>query len=64
MVRDKLEELGFKYKKVNVKRDLEDPQRVKLVKKTGISTVPVIDIDGEFTGESDVIIKKLEKLAG
>ena len=62
MVKDKLEELGFKYKKIEVSMDREDPKRKELLEKSGVSTVPVIDIDGEFTGESYVIVNKLEEL--
>ena len=61
-VRAKLDELGFNYKKVNVLRDREDPKRKEIAKKSGVMTVPVIDIDGEFTGESDIIVQKLEGL--
>jgi len=63
MVRAKLEELGLEYNKVNVSRDREDPQRKELMEKSNVSTVPVIDIDGEFTGESEIIIQKLETLS-
>ena len=59
-VRAKLEELGFKYKKVNMPRDREDPQRKEIAEKSGVQTVPVIDIDGTFIGDSDIIIEKLE----
>jgi len=62
MVRQKLEELGLKYDAIEVSRDRDDPQRKELLEKSGISTVPVIDIDGEWTGESDLIIEKLESL--
>ena len=34
----------------------------EMSKKSGVMTVPVIDIDGEFTGESDIIVQKLEGL--
>ena len=61
-VRAKLEELGFEYKKVNVTRDREDSQRKMLLEKSGVATVPVINIDGEFTGDSDAIIQKLEEM--
>ncbi|MBI2134606.1 glutathione S-transferase N-terminal domain-containing protein [Candidatus Woesearchaeota archaeon] len=61
-VRAKLDELGFKYKKVNVERGREDPKRKEIAKKSGVLTVPVIEIDGKFIGESDVIVKKLEEL--
>jgi len=63
-VRAKLDELGFKYKKVNVMRDREDAKRKEIAKKSGVMTVPVIDIDGEFTGESEVIVQKLQELKG
>ena len=61
-VRIKLDELGFKYKKVDVIRDREDPKRKEIAKKSGVLTVPVIEIDGKFIGESDVIVKQLEEL--
>ena len=61
-VRAKLDELGFNYKKVSFLRDREDPKRKEIAKKSGVMTVPVIDIDGEFTGESDIIVQKLEGL--
>jgi|TARA_Y100000310_G_C20595232_1_gene770162 glutaredoxin len=61
-VRDKLEELGLKYEKVEMSRDHESQERKDLAQKSGVMTVPVIDIDGEFTGESDAIIEKLEKM--
>lgn len=61
-VRAKLDELGLEYEKVNVPRDREDPKRKEIAKKSGVLTVPVVDIDGEFTGESDVIVGKLEQL--
>ena len=63
-VREKLDELGFKYKKINVVRDREDSKRKEIAKKSGVLTVPVIEIDGEFMGESDVIMQKLEELKG
>lgn len=61
-VRAKLDELGFEYEKVNMPRDIEDPQRKELLEKSGVQTVPVIDIDGTFTGDSDVIVEKLERM--
>lgn len=61
-VRVKLEELGLEYEKVNVSRDREDPQRKEIAEKSGVATVPVIDIDGKVIGESDAIIQKLESL--
>ncbi|MAE43099.1 glutaredoxin [Candidatus Woesearchaeota archaeon] len=61
-VRAKLEELNLEYEKVNVSRDREDETRVVLREKSNVSTVPVIDIDGEFIGDSDPIIQKLESM--
>lgn len=63
-VRAKLDELGIsdKVEKINMERDREDPKRKELAEKSGVLTVPVIEIDEKFTGESDVIIKKLENM--
>ena len=61
-VRAKLDELKFEYKKINVSEDGESKERKKLFEKSGIQTVPVIEIDGEFIGESDSIIKRLDEL--
>jgi len=60
-VRAKLKELGLEYKPVNVVPDRENPQRKELREKSGVGTVPVIEIDGRFIGESDAIIEYLEK---
>ena len=59
-VRAKLEEKGIDYEKINVPYDREDPQRKELLGKSGVGTVPVIEIDDVFIGESDEIIKHLE----
>ena len=61
-VKNKLDELGLKYKKVNVARSKKDKKRKEIASKSGVLTVPVIEIDGKFTGESGVIIEKLKKL--
>lgn len=61
-VRAKLNELGMEYEKINVPRDRESPIRRMIAEKSGIMTVPVIEIDGKFTGESAVIIEKLGRL--
>lgn len=60
-VRAKLEEKGIEYEKVNVERDREDAQRKEIAEKSGVSTVPVINIDGNWMGESDEIVKFLEE---
>ena len=61
-VRRKLKELNLDYTKINAAKAREDPLRKTLFQKSGVPTVPVIEIDGKFTGESDVIIQKLESL--
>ena len=63
-VRAKLDELGIsdKVEKINMVRDREDPKRIELAEKSGVQTVPVIEIDGKFTGESDIIVEKLESM--
>ena len=61
-VRIKLRELKLNYKKINAAKTREDPLRKMLFQKSKVPTVPVIEIDGKFIGESDVIIKKLEEL--
>ena len=58
-VRNKLEELGLEYDKLEVDRD-NKPQLV--LDKGG--TVPVIDIDGEIIGDSSVIVEELDKRFG
>jgi len=61
-VRDKLEEKGLSYEKVEVSCDRQDPLRKEIAQKSGVSTVPVIRIDDRYIGESRVIIAELEKL--
>ncbi len=41
-----LKEKGVNYKEVNVARDIQAAER--MIKMTGQSAVPVIEIDGEF----------------
>jgi len=60
-VRAKLDEMGLEYEKVNVSYDREDPQRKELLEKSGVPTVPVINVDGKYIGESSEIIKYLEE---
>ncbi|MBT4936077.1 glutaredoxin [Candidatus Woesearchaeota archaeon] len=59
-VRAKLDELEIEYEKVNVPHDREDPIRKELLNKSGVHTVPVLEIDGKFIGESDEIIEYVE----
>ena len=60
-VRQKLKELKLDCKKVNMIRDRENPERKELFKKSGVPTVPVVNIDGKFIGDSGEIIEFLEK---
>ena len=60
-VRNFLEEKGADFEIVNVAPDREDQQRKELFEKSGVPTVPVIEIDGTFIGESDEIIKHLSE---
>lgn len=60
-VRDYLDDKKISYEKVNVARDREDDTRKMLFEKTGVHSVPVIDIDGEFIGDSSAIIAHFEK---
>ena len=61
-VRAFLTEMKIKFKKVNVSFDHNDPIRKKIAKKSGVKTVPVIEVNGEFIGESEKIIHFIEKL--
>ena len=60
-VRAKLEEMNLKFEIVNVAGNREDAQRKEIFEKSGVATVPVIDIDGKFIGDSGNIIKHLEE---
>lgn len=62
-VRAKLDELKLTYKKVIVEHDRDHPKRQELKEKSGVSTVPVLQIDNKYIGESDHIIKELEKIS-
>jgi len=60
-VRQKLAEKNVEYEKVNVPHDREDPIRKDLLEKSGVATVPVIQIDDKYIGESSDIVNHLEK---
>ncbi len=60
-VRSYLESKGIEFETVNVEYDREDPLRKTLFEKSGIGTVPVIEVDGKFIGESDKIIAYLDE---
>jgi glutaredoxin 3 len=59
-VRAKLDDMGLEYEKVNVPHERDDPQRMDLLEKSGVATVPVILIDDKYIGESADIIDYLE----
>ena len=61
-VRNKLEDLGWEYEKVNVSRDREDETRTKIAQESGVTTVPVAHINGQWIGDSGAIIEHLDKL--
>jgi len=61
-VRQKLAELKLDYKKVNVSYSRDDEIREMLFSKTGVHTVPVLEVEGKFIGESEKIIHFLENL--
>ncbi|MEK6941220.1 MAG: glutathione S-transferase N-terminal domain-containing protein [Nanoarchaeota archaeon] len=60
-VRDRLAEKKISYKKVNVSTDLNDPIRKKLLKESGVNTVPVLQIGDKYIGGSQKIIDYLEE---
>ena len=59
-VRAKLDDKGLDYEKISVSRDRNDALRKELFDKSKVLTVPVLEIDGKFIGESDVIIEYLD----
>ena len=63
-VRQKLAELDIEYEKINVSRDQKSDERKDIAEKSGVLTVPVIEIDGKFIGESEIIVEELETRFG
>jgi len=61
-VRQKLSEIKLDYQKINVSYSRDDETRRMLFSKTGVHTVPVLEIDGRFIGDSGKIIEFLESL--
>jgi len=61
-VRNKLEELELAYKRKSVEIAKNKQELAK--KRDGVTTVPYIEIDGEGTGESDIIVMILENMCG
>ena len=60
-VRKVLDAKRLKFEKINVPRERGHPQRQELFEKAGVWTVPVLQVDDEYIGESDDIIQYLEK---
>ncbi|MBT7903269.1 glutaredoxin [Candidatus Woesearchaeota archaeon] len=60
-IRLKLEQLKIDYEKINVSFDFKDKLRQELKEKSNVGTVPVIEIEGKFIGESDLILKYLDE---
>ena len=61
-VRGVLDAMKLPYKKVEMVRDREDHKRKELASKSGVLTVPVIEIDGKFIGDSARIIEHLRTI--
>lgn len=60
-VRNKLDELQIDYEVIEVVPDRNHPSRRELAEKSGVLTVPVLEVDGKFIGESQTIIDYLEQ---
>jgi len=60
-VRQKLAEKNLEYEKVEVPHDRDSEIRKDLLEKSGVATVPVIQIDEKYIGESGDIVEYLEK---
>lgn len=60
-VRNKLDNLGLEYEKVNVSHNRDDALRKELLEKSGVATVPVLKADNKYIGESSDIIEFLEQ---
>ena len=60
-VRKVLAEKNLEYEKVNVPHDRDDPVRKDLLEKSGVATVPIIQIDDKYMGESSEIVDYLEE---
>lgn len=60
-VRVVLRESKLQFEVVNVSYDRDDLLRKELLAKSGVPTVPVISIDGEYIGDSQRIINYLKE---
>ncbi len=61
-VRAALEQWRLPYGKVEMARDRNDEKRKWLAQESGVLTVPVIEIDGKFIGDSEKIIGHLRQM--
>lgn len=55
-VKNKLEEKGLEFETIEISHDHDDPGRKEIIQKSGCETVPVIQIDDIYMGESGDII--------
>ncbi len=60
-VREVLDQKKIPYTTLNVAPNRSDILRQKLKQKSGVETVPVLKIDGKYIGESEEIIKYVNK---
>ena len=61
LVRQKLDERKLSYETVTVPRDRSDPLRQELFQKSGVPTVPVLQLGDLYIGESAEIIAYVEE---
>lgn len=62
IVREKLNEKNLEFEIIEVSKDRDSTQRKMLFEKTGVMTMPVIEIDGKFIGETKNILERLDNL--
>ena len=59
-VRRYLDEKKIEHTIIDVPGDRMNPTRQKIAQESGVSTVPVIEVDGKWIGGSNEIIEWLE----
>ena len=60
-VRSFLESHKLAYEEIEVPMWRDDPVRQELSEKSGVGTVPVIKVNGEYIGDSQIIIDYLKE---
>ena len=60
-VRSFLREMELPFTTINAPANRDDPLRKELFLKSGVSTVPVIKIEGKYIGDSSKIIQYLQE---